>query len=136
MSESLEGGFTAEIEYMVFDELRKEQVMLDALSHLDDMDISAEFDNAQKRKYDLELLAALMDGLLKDSLEQLRNELATGDPDTYEYLGLNCNNDDEDNDALTLPERNKLQFVKFFAEKPLDKSRLMILFLSSRLSEL
>ncbi|MBE6008576.1 MAG: hypothetical protein E7235_05190 [Lachnospiraceae bacterium] len=64
------------------------------MSEMDDLDIFAEFDNTQKGKYDPELFAALTDGLPRESLEQLRNGLATGDPDTYEYFGLNGKVDD------------------------------------------
>lgn len=51
-------------------------------------------ENTQKEKYDPELFAALTDGLPRESLEQLRNGLATGDPDTYEHFGLNGEEND------------------------------------------
>ena len=86
---SLEEQFAAEVDAMSLDDLSKEHERLASLSEMDDLDIFAEFDNTQKGKYDPELFAALTEGLPKESLEQLRNGLATGDPDTYEYFGLN-----------------------------------------------
>ena len=93
-SQSLEERFAAEVDAMSLDDLSKEHERIASLSEMDDLDIFAEFDNTQKEKYDPELFAALTDGLPKESLEQLRNGLATGDPDTYEYFGLNGKVDD------------------------------------------
>ena len=104
-SQSLEERFAAEVDAMSLDDLSKERDRIASLSEMDDLDIFAEFDNTQKEKYDPELFAALTDGLPKESLEQLRNGLATGDPDTYEYFGLNGDGGDESNDAPTLSRK-------------------------------
>lgn len=104
-SQSLEERFAAEVDAMSLDDLSKEHERIASLSEMDDLDIFAEFDNAQKEKYDPELFAALTDGLPRESLEQLRNGLATGDPDTYEYFGLNGEVDDESNDSPTLSRK-------------------------------
>lgn len=94
-SQSLEERFAAEVDAMSLDDLCKEHERIASLSEMDDLDVFAEFDNTQKAKYDPELFAALTDGLSKESLKQLRNGLAAGDPDTYEYFGLNGETDDE-----------------------------------------
>lgn len=94
-SQSLEEQFAAEVDAMSLDDLSREHERIASLSEMDDLDIFAEFDNTQKAKYDPELFAALTDGLSKESLKQLRNGLAAGDPDTYEYFGLNGETDDE-----------------------------------------
>lgn len=94
-SQSLEERFAAEVDAMSLDDLCKEHERIASLSEMDDLDVFSEFDNTQKAKYDPELFAALTDGLSKESLKQLRNGLAAGDPDTYEYFGLNGETDDE-----------------------------------------
>lgn len=98
-SQSLEERFAAEVDAMSLDDLSKEHERIAFLSGMDDLDIFAEFDNTQKEKYDPELFVALTDGLSKKSLEQLRNGLADGDPDTYEYFGLNGETDDENGEC-------------------------------------
>jgi len=102
---SLEEQFAAEVDAMSLDDLSKEHERLASLSEMDDLDIFAEFDNTQKGKYDPELFAALTDGLPRESLEQLRNGLSTGNPDTYEYFGLNGDGGDESNDSPTLSRK-------------------------------
>lgn len=104
-SQSLEEQFAAEVDAMSLDDLSKEHERLASLSEMDDLDIFAEFDNTQKEKYDPELFAALTDGLPRESLEQLRNGLATGDSDTYEYFGLNGNNEDGGEDVPILSRK-------------------------------
>ena len=104
-SQSLEERFAAEVDAMSLDDLSKEHERIASLSEMDDLDIFAEFDNTQKEKYDPELFAALTDGLPRESLEQLRNGLATGDPDTYEYFGLNGDSGDESNGSPTLSRK-------------------------------
>lgn len=104
-SRSLEEQFAAEVDALSLDDLSKEHECLASLSEMDDMDIFAEFDNAQKDKYDPELFNALTEGLPRESLEQLRNGLATGDPDTYEYFGLNGKVEDGGEDSPTLSRK-------------------------------
>lgn len=104
-SQSLEERFAAEVDAMSLDDLSKEHERIASLSEMDDLDIFAEFDNSQREKYDPELFAALTEGLPKESLEQLRNGLATGNPDTYEYFGLNGDGGDESNDSPTLSRK-------------------------------
>lgn len=103
--QSLEEQFAAELDALSFDDLSKEHERLASLSEMDDLDIFAEYDNVQKDKYDPELFNALTDGLPRESLEQLRNGLATGDPDTYEYFGLNGDGTDESDEYPTLSRK-------------------------------
>jgi len=91
---SLEEQFAAEIEAMSFDDISAEQARLHSLSQMDDMEMFAEYDAAQKSEYDPELFAALTDGLPRETLEHLKEGLATGDPDVYDYFGLNGDEDD------------------------------------------
>ena len=91
---SLEEQFAADIEAMSFDDLSVEQARLDSLSQMDVLDIFAEYDAVQKSKYDPELFDALTDGLPREALEHLKEGLATGDPEVYEYFGLNGGEDD------------------------------------------
>lgn len=100
-SESLEDAFAADVEAMSFDDLYKEQERIDKLSKMDDMDIFVEYDNAQREKYDPELFSALTDGMPKEVLEQLKNGLATGDPDTYDYFGLSGDGDNESSEEYS-----------------------------------
>lgn len=104
-SQSLEEQFAAEIDALSFDDLSKEHERLASLSEMDDLDIFAEYDNVQKDKYDPELFNALTDGLPRESLGQLRNGLATGDPNTYEYFGLGRDSSEEDDDSPSLTRK-------------------------------
>ncbi len=105
MPSSLEEQFAAEIESMSFDDLSAEQARLDSLSQMDDMDIFAEYDAAPKSKYDPELFAALTDGLPRETLEHLKEGLATGDPEVYDYFGLNGGEGDGNDVPPTLSRK-------------------------------
>lgn len=105
MPESLEEQFAAEIEAISFDDLSAEQARLDSLSQMDDLDIFAEYDAAQKSEYDPELFASLTDGLPRETLEHLKEGLATGDPDVYDYFGLNGGEDDGNDVPPTLSRK-------------------------------
>ena len=105
MPSSLEEQFAAEIESMSFDVLSAEQARLDSLSQMDDMDIFAEYDAAQKSEYDPELFDALTDGLPRETLEHLKEGLATGDPEVYDYFGLNGGEDEGDDVPPTLSRK-------------------------------
>lgn len=94
---SLEEEFAAEVDALSLEDLNKEHERLASLSGMNDLDIFAEFDNTQNSEYDSELFNTLIDGLPKETLERLRDGLATGDPDTYEYFGIN--GDDGSNDS-------------------------------------
>lgn len=98
MPSLLEEQFAAEIESMSFDDLSAEQARIDSLSQMDDMDMFAEYDLAQKAKYDRELFDALTDGLSREALEYLKDGLANGNPEVYDYFGLN-DGDDMGNDV-------------------------------------
>lgn len=104
-AQSLEEQFAAEVDAMSLDDLSKEHERLAALSEMDDLDIFAEFDNAQKGKYDSDLFDTLTDGLPKETLEQLRDGLAAGDPDVYEYFGLKGNAEDGNDGYPTLTRK-------------------------------
>lgn len=103
---SLEEQFAEDIESMSFDDLRVEQERLDALSQMDDLDIFEKYDISQKEQYDSELLNELTEGLPRETLEHLKNGLATGDPNTYEYFGLN-GEVDEGNEEQYIRTRKK-----------------------------
>lgn len=94
---SLEEQFAAEVDAMSFDDLSAEQARLDSLSQMADMDIFAEYDEAQKVGYDSKLFAELTDGLPRETLEYLKEGLASGDPDVYDYFGLSDDNGDDNN---------------------------------------
>ena len=105
MPSSLEEQFAADVEAMSFDDLSAEQARLDSLSQMDDMDIFAEYDAAQKPEYDPELFDALTDGLPRETLEHLKEGLATGNPEVYNYFGLNGGEDDENDVPPTLSRK-------------------------------
>ena len=105
MPSSLEEQFAADVEAMSFDDLSAEQARLDSLSQMDDMDIFAEYDAAQKHEYDPELFDALTDGLPRETLEHLKEGLATGNPEVYDYFGLNGGEDDENDVPPTLSRK-------------------------------
>jgi len=102
---SLEEQFASDIESMSFDDLSAEQARLDELSRMDDLDIFSTYDIQQKEKYDSELLDTLTDGLSKEALEHLRDGLANGDPEVYDYFGLNGDVEDGNNEGPTLTLR-------------------------------
>ena len=91
---SFEDQFASEIAAMSFEDLAAEQERLERLGGMCDLDIFAEFDNEYKNKYDPELFNALTDGLSKETLAHLRDGLAKGNPDVYEYFGLSGDADD------------------------------------------
>ena len=88
-AKSLEEQFASDVDAMSFDDLRAEQDRLDQLSQMDDLDIFAAYDMEQRGKYDPELFSTLTDGLPRETLEQLKEGLANGNPDVYDYFGLN-----------------------------------------------
>lgn len=94
-SQSLEEQFAAEVDALSLDDLSAERERLAKLSEMDDLDIFAEFDKSQRNKYDPDLFNTLTDGLPRGALEQLKNGLATGDPNVYDYFGLNGEKDVE-----------------------------------------
>ena len=85
-------SFAADVESMTFDDLKTEQERLERLSQMKDFDMFNEYDISSK--YDSDLLDSLTDGLPKETLEQLKAGLASGDIDTYRYFGLDGNNND------------------------------------------
>lgn len=105
MPSSLEDQFAAEIESMSFDDLSAEQARLDSLSQMEDMDIFAEYDASQKAQIDPELFSTLTDGLPRETLEHLKEGLATGDPEVYDYFGLNGSEDDGNDVPPTLSRK-------------------------------
>ena len=96
-AKSLEEQFASDVEAMTFDDLKVEQDRLDKLSQMDDLDIFTAYDVEQRGKYDPELFNALTDGLPKETLEQLKDGLANGNKDVFDYFGLN----DTDGEAGT-----------------------------------
>lgn len=104
---SLEEQFAADIESMSFDDLCAEQERLNELSQMDDLDIFEKYDILQKEQYDSELFNELTDGLPRESLEYLKNGLATGNPDVYDYFGLTENDDGENDTSEYIRTRRK-----------------------------
>lgn len=105
MLPSIEDQFAAEIEAMSFDDLSAEQARLDSLSQMDNMDIFAEYDERQHSEYDPDLLAALTDGMPRETLEHLTEGLKNGDPDVFDYFGLSSSEDDNHDGSPTLSRK-------------------------------
>ncbi len=93
--ESIEDAFASQVESMSFDDLQLEQSRLDQLSQMDDMDIFAEYDSNHSHGVSSEQFHEIIDSLDRESLQQLKNGLANGEPDIYEQLGLMDEEDSE-----------------------------------------
>lgn len=103
-TDSIADQFAKDVESMNFEDLEKEQERIDELSRMDDMDIFAQYDADQRGKMDSELFDSLTDGLPKETLEHLKSGLESGDPEVYDYFGLN-GDEDNNTDGMTRGRR-------------------------------
>lgn len=102
---SLEEQFAKDLEEMSLKDMDQEQLRLEALGKLSDDELFSEYDKNSESNYDHALFESLTNGLSRESLEQLKEGLANGDPTVYEYFGLTGNDENSDNSAPTLSRR-------------------------------
>lgn len=79
---------------------KNEATDIEQLGHMSDADIFSEYSGSQKNKYDSSLLDTLTEGLSKDELEYLKEGLASGDKEVYDYFGLNSVDDESDDEGF------------------------------------
>lgn len=99
-SKSIEESFALDIESASIEGINDESENLERLRRMSDEDILAEYSSEGKDKYDPELFNTLTDGLSKEELEHLKEGLASGDKDVYEYFGLNSDGDENDSEGF------------------------------------
>lgn len=104
-SKSIEESFALDIESTSIESINDESENLEKLSRMNDKDILAEYRSEGMEKYDPELFNALTDGLSKKELEHLKEGLASGDKDVYEYFGLNSDGNENDSEGFARVRR-------------------------------
>lgn len=99
-SKSIEEDFASDVESATVESIDNDVENLEKLGRMSDEDILSEYRSNGKEKFDSELFGALTDGLSKEELEHLKEGLASGDKDVYEYFGLSSNGDESDSEGF------------------------------------